>query len=859
MLKTLFLWLDQNPVSYWVAVIVPTLLLLGWAVAAAWREIHGRPPWREYRRIAALVLLAVLLAWRWPFLFSAVEYNPDESQFIAGAITLTHDPVFWRAVDGTTSGPLNFYILLPLHWLGLPLDYFSARLTGLLLTWITLLACHGAFRIRHGPAVARLGVLPATVFFCLVHEWDFVHFSSELLPMALTAIAADLILRGATASRWQLAFLSAGGFTAGLLPWAKLQAAPLGLVLALWAVWSALGAQPPTRPLRRLAALVAATGLPSLLILLLVTGTGQLSTFYHTYILQNLFYATSAHSESALQGLIAGAGVTHLLPALLLTCATLIVSALLLLGRRLLRPDGPFVFGCLLTATAIFSVLLPQRAFLHYTLLLIAPLMLWSGTALGLLWQELPARNHRRILVCFMLVAGAAVPLTLRCLTPGPEMFGRFGEDWRQPRSAESNIVHAFARPGDRLAVWGWSPRLYVETALPQATNAGYSYWCIIPSVQLDYHRTRFLADMERTAPAFFVDAVGSNAFYFKRRTTEAHESFPALRDHVRRHYVQVIDLGHARVYFRRDRLAEIRQRWAELPRLIAAGRTNAPAPLTPERFPPGKYPEKNIHGQSVHLMLPPARVSWPLRGDERRLVFDYGYDPAAATQPTGNGTEFIVELTVPGRSPQMLFRQLLDPAHRPAQRGRQRARVLLPPFPPGAQLTLRTTPGPFDDNAWDWAYAGRVQFQRSPNFLYQQFPRFNRLPVAVEGGSISRTEVEGTAVLMLHAPGTFTHVLHGAEQQVSFAYGFARGAHANGGRTDGAIYTLELQRGAEPAQTIFARHLQPLERASDRGRQHATVQLPPDLREGDRLVLRIAPGASESWDWTYVSDFILE
>ena len=51
-----------------------------------------------------------LLAWRWPFLLQASEYNPDESQLLAGALTLTRDPVFWRSVDGTTSGPLNFYL-----------------------------------------------------------------------------------------------------------------------------------------------------------------------------------------------------------------------------------------------------------------------------------------------------------------------------------------------------------------------------------------------------------------------------------------------------------------------------------------------------------------------------------------------------------------------------------------------------------------------------------------------------------------------------------------------------------------------------------------------------------------------------
>ncbi len=856
MLITLFQWLDSHPASYWAGAAVPTLLLLAWAAAAARREIAGRPARPERPAFTALLLLVVLLAWRWPFLFSATEYNPDESQFIAGGITLTHDPVFWRAVDGTSAGPLNFYVLLPLHWLGLPVGYFSARLTGLLLVWGALLACYAALRTGFGAAAARLGVLPAVLFFCLVHEWDFIYYSSEHLPVALTALAAWLIFEGRVPGSRRLALLAAGCLTAGLLAWAKLQAGPLGLTLVAGAAWCAW--EPAAGRGRRLALLLGAAALPSGLILILVTGTGQFSRFYHAYVLQNFFYAGSAHSGQTLLMMLRAASATYLLPVLVLGCGTMIAAAGAQLIRRGRRPDLPFLLGGVLTAVAVASVLLPHRGFLHYTLLLVVPAVLWGGAALGGLWTELPAGRFRPALALFALILGAVLPLTVRVLGPGPEMFGRFAADWRQPRSPEGNLLQAWARPGDRLAVWGWSPRLYVETGLPQATNVGYSYWSIVPSDLLDYNRALFLADLERTTPAFFADAVGPEAYYFQQRATEAHESFPALRDHVRRHYVQLADLGHVRLYARRDRLPEIRAHWAELPRLLAAGRPLTPVLPPAEPFPAGRLPERFIGGQSVRMMLPPADVGWPLRGDERAVVFDYGYDPAAYAQPAGNGTEFIVELAVPGRAPQVMWQQLLDPAHQPAQRGRQQARVLLPPLAPGARLTLRTTPGPLNDNAWDWGYAGPVRFVRRPGYLQEQFPGFNRLPAAAEGRAIAPAELEGAGVLMLHAPGLLTYKLHGAEQQVSFAYGFASGAYTNGGRTDGATFTVELVRGAAAPRIIYARRLQPLATAADRGRQLAEVPLPGDRQAGDRLLLRISPGASDAWDWTYVADLFL-
>ena len=119
MLKALFVWLDGHPGSYWVIALGPTLLLFVQIYSAVRQESAGRAgPRHATAWHDAAVLFLFLFAWRWPFLLVASEFNPDESQLIAGTITLAHDPVFWRSVDGTTSGPLNFYVLLPVHWLG---------------------------------------------------------------------------------------------------------------------------------------------------------------------------------------------------------------------------------------------------------------------------------------------------------------------------------------------------------------------------------------------------------------------------------------------------------------------------------------------------------------------------------------------------------------------------------------------------------------------------------------------------------------------------------------------------------------------------------------------------------------------
>ena len=139
-----FQWLDGNPGIYPLLAGAALLLLLGrlgQLVRASHRghEIEvGRIDWRT-----GVVVGLTLLAWRWPYLLDPQPFNPDEAQLIASAITVEHAGAFWRSLDGTTSGSLNALALLPTHWLGVPLDYFNARLTGLLLmgvAWATSFA-----------------------------------------------------------------------------------------------------------------------------------------------------------------------------------------------------------------------------------------------------------------------------------------------------------------------------------------------------------------------------------------------------------------------------------------------------------------------------------------------------------------------------------------------------------------------------------------------------------------------------------------------------------------------------------------------------------------------------------------------
>jgi hypothetical protein len=723
MFRDLFTWLDEWRYFYWVASLLSEILLAGWVVAR-FRDRASLRPSDDSKFYAGILFFAVLFAGRWPFLLSATEYNPDESQIIAGAITLTRDPVFWRAVDGTTSGPLNFYALLPLHWLGAPLDFFSARFTGLLLVWVALFASYIALTINYSMRAARLAILPAVVFFALVHEGDFVHYSSEHVSLALFACAVAFISGARASGKWGSSCFLAGGFIAGLMPWAKLQSAPLGLTLVVWGAccyyYSEARNSSSMQKCVGLSVFLICAAIPSLLFLAVILITNQTDVFVQNYVVQNLLYVGGGNSVSdTIARLWHFAQETHLLPTLMLAQGIALVIGSVWLLKHRKGPDFFWSGGALFSAVALISVLTPGRPFLHYTLFLVLPLTLWSGAAIGRFLSESPGSSFGRLSTALLFSAGTLLPLGVRWSQPLPDMIGRFSYDWRHPRSSLGSVLRSCAQPGDTLAIWGWLARLHVESGLPQATREGYTYWSIMPSPLQSYHRSIFLADVVKNQPTFFVDAVGPQSYYFQNRTTEAHEIFPALEHYIAKNYVLVVDFGNSRLFVRRDRINRSSLELAALQRAVERGRAEEDFIDPKEEIPiaPGMS-RKTIAGEQVVMMLPPSQVAWRLAGIEREFDFEYGYDPVAYQKATqGNGTEITVSLEVPGQNSRILFQRTLDPAHVDADHGVHLARVMIPGTMSGALVRIKTGPGAYNDNSWDWTFISNVRFRRHPYY----------------------------------------------------------------------------------------------------------------------------------------------
>lgn len=547
-MSVFFEWLDAHPPSYWV-IAWTSLTLCGLSAWLPKPETEG-PGWRRWAShpavFASLVFLT-LCAFRWPSWFEPKELNPDESQIIAGAITLRDNPVFWKSVDGTTHGPLNEYILTAASLVGVPLNYLGARLMAALLIAGALLCAWGTLRELLPERSARLGILPGLAFWCFSWLGDFLHFSSELVALALLSAAswaAIAALRSSTARPW---VLSLSGASLALVPLAKLQATPLALGMGLGCLVALVWKRAAGWRTYLLGLCGGALAVAALLGLYLVV-YGLESQFWYSYVVSNLSYADSRHHPLVempnffFEFMTTGQSFAWFFYGCL--------SFALLQAKSTWREANPFmrhvlVAAWIAVAGAYFCVVAPGREVPHYLQLLVIPVTVLTGLYLPAAGTGF--RGHWGTYALFLLLG--LVPQIQNRVLAAQLQLGHLAEYAANPISDAGRFIRERQKPGQCLAVWGWNAQLHIETGLPQGTREAHSAFQLIHGPLREFYRNRYLRDMTSRLPEWFVDAVGPKRFAFEHRSIDGHETFPELDRLIRERYVMVAELDSMRIY----------------------------------------------------------------------------------------------------------------------------------------------------------------------------------------------------------------------------------------------------------------------------------------------------------------------
>jgi hypothetical protein len=239
-----------------------------------------------------LAIAVCLLICRFPLLLGGPS-NVDEAEFTAAATKLFVDPLYFRAVDCNTSGPLNIFPLMLPALFGFSPDYASTRMVALLFLFSSMYVLYRAIRLIGRDDLARIAVLPALGFFCLVTHPDFVPYNSETVSLLLISLTVLVCIH--TIHRpllWRASVIGLGVLVSAAF-FAKMQAVPIVGAAAFVALVCVLRNFDPKRAWKPVAFMVAgATPLPALVVVI-CAANGVWRDFWTSYFLANWGYTRS--------------------------------------------------------------------------------------------------------------------------------------------------------------------------------------------------------------------------------------------------------------------------------------------------------------------------------------------------------------------------------------------------------------------------------------------------------------------------------------------------------------------------------------------------------------------------------------
>ncbi len=514
--------------------------------------------------VLGLVLLVPLIV-RLPYILLNSELNVDESGIIGQAIGLKNGLLVWRDMNLSTAGPVNTYAyFIFCSILNIPFDFTSARLLGLFLDSLTLLLLFKAGQKQFGFNKSIMALIVVMVlwnfrsnsyyldfnkdsaffqkpFFKnpIFHysefgdlNSEFFHYSSEKLSLVIIAFLVFLISRIEADKKVSSLHLFIAGFLAGFSPFTKPQCGPIVLFISLYLVYLAYQLKPQSRP-KNISLYLAGGLVFPLLMTVYVYMVDTWGVFNSQMKLIEGYKPTVIGPIGYVFGFIRTIAFTSLFLALL---------GLFMINYKKNLPANKafFWFLVLLSLTTIFSISKPGRFYGHYFQYLLPLIFYFSIYALI---------NKTYLInvaaVCLALITYTGLDRAHRRLNSAEAI----KTGLRLPADTISQTINKFKKPHDKLAIWGFAPKYFVETQLPQATSQNHVPY-IINSKYSRYFQEEYINEIKRNKPEFFIDVSTVEKF---------EEVIPSLKPYIIQNYELATVVDSNSVYIRKDRIASLK------------------------------------------------------------------------------------------------------------------------------------------------------------------------------------------------------------------------------------------------------------------------------------------------------------
>jgi len=485
----------------------------------------------------ALVVLTVVT--RLPLLVHPGPIDDEVMYSVVADVMVDGGRLYIDAVD--RKPPLLFWTYSALFTLAGPHNWLALHFVALLWTLLTML---GLYALARDMFDVETGVAAAALY-SVFQPWATpknLAFNGELM-MNLPLVWAWVLAFGRARLRWRLELTAAGALlaTAFLLKQpAAIAAVPVGLYVLLPQYRAARGytwAQSVVHAGWLTVGFVGALG---------VTAA---ALYVHGNLSQAVFWTRAANDVPFV---FWERGVLHTM-AFGAACLPLVVGAALArAGQAFDGRAAERTAVWLLVVASVMGVAAGGRFHPHYYIQLVAPLSIAAAPALvgrvrrfGSGWQLEPAVMRRWVAVMavgFWLAAWWVLAL--------------------EPRDTEAGrYLRTHAAPGDRIFVWGQSPRIYLDAQRLPASRfitsfalTGYIFGPGVPGVDTRHRIVpgawdQFADDMAARPAAFIVEVRSHRAVHYPI------EQFPMLSRLLAEHYRAVAHVAEGVIYRRMPEL----------------------------------------------------------------------------------------------------------------------------------------------------------------------------------------------------------------------------------------------------------------------------------------------------------------
>lgn len=143
---------------------------------------------------------------------------------------------------------------------------------------------------------------------------------------------------------------------------------------------------------------------------------------------------------------------------------------------------------------------------------------------------------------------------------------------------------------------------------------------------------------------------------------------------------------------------------------------------------------------------------------------------------------------------------------------------------------------------------AGKSYFNQVDRALFHMFVD---VPTTFHAHNPPNDDViDKRRVVVMHAPSEMVFDVPSGAAEINGYFGFVPGAYTDGGKTNGAQFTIVWSNDNGEPVMLFDRFLDPVKKFNDRGIQKFSVKLPESR---GRVYLRVSPGpyGEFAFDWT--------